>query len=126
MNLEYQTDGGKEIFLSYEDPVQDKLIALLRLRLPDSKEHFIFPALKNSALVRELHVYGLHTPVGNKGKSSQHKGLGKKLLLQAEKIAKDLGYQKIAVISGVGVKDYYRKQGYKECDGYLVKDFAKG
>ena len=126
VNLEYQTDGGKEIFLSYEDPVQDKLIALLRLRLPDSKEHFIFPALKNSALVRELHVYGLHTPVGNKGKSSQHKGLGKKLLLQAEKIAKDLGYQKIAVISGVGVKDYYRKQGYKECDGYLVKDFAKG
>ncbi len=119
---EYKTIGGKEVFLSYEDSVQDKLIALLRLRLTDSEEKMIFPALKNSAVVRELHVYGLHTPVGTKGKRTQHKGLGKKLLLEAEKIAKKEGYAKIAVISGVGVKDYYRKLGYKMKDGYMVKE----
>jgi elongator complex protein 3 len=126
---EYETVGGKEIFLSYEDPVQDKLLAILRLRIPDdvlSSDHkVIFPSLKNAALIRELHVYGMQTPVGEKGESSQHKGLGKKLLEEAEKITSKMGIKKIAVISGVGVRDYYKKQGYEVADGgYLVKRLA--
>ena len=116
---EYPTSGGKEIFLSYEDPILDKLIALLRLRLPESGEDVLFPVLKDSAIVRELHVYGMHTPVGDKGKDTQHKGLGKKLLQEALSLAKKEGFKKLAVTSGIGVKDYYRKLGYREEDGYL-------
>ena len=118
---EYEAAGGKEIFLSYEDPTQDKLVALLRLRILPKDNKPLFPALKDSAIVRELHVYGLHTPVGNKGKSAQHRGLGKKLLKEAEKLSKKHGAKKLAVISGIGVRDYYKKQGYVLKDGYMVK-----
>ena len=64
-------------------------------------------------MVRELHVYGQHTNVGSSNSSSvQHKGLGTRLLKKAEDIAKEHTFSKIAVISGVGVRDYYRKKGY--------------
>jgi elongator complex protein 3 len=126
---EYETVGGKEIFLSYEDPVQDKLLAILRLRIPSdvlNEDHeVIFSSLKNAALIRELHVYGMQTPVGARGDSAQHKGLGKKLLSEAEKIVIDMGIKKIAVISGIGVRDYYKKQEYEvEDGGYLCKRLA--
>ena len=121
VNREYEAVGGKEIFISYEDNTQDKLVAMLRLRIPsgDSKMHF--SALKYAAIVRELHVYGMHTPIGDKGKSAQHTGLGKKLLKEAERISKKHGKKKIAIISGIGVRDYYRKQGYTLKDEYMVK-----
>ncbi|HTW97105.1 MAG TPA: tRNA uridine(34) 5-carboxymethylaminomethyl modification radical SAM/GNAT enzyme Elp3, partial [Candidatus Methylomirabilis sp.] len=76
--------------------------------------------LNNSALVRELHVYGELVPVGNK-KKTQHAGLGKRLLDQAEQIARRNGFKKIAVISGIGARDYYRKLGYRPLANYLVK-----
>lgn len=119
---EYETVGGKEVFLSIEDTTIDKLIGLLRLRLPNKDEEFLFPVLQNAALVRELHVYGLHTPIGEKSKNSQHKGFGKQLITQAEQIAKTAGYKKVAIIAGVGVREYYRKLGYKNIEGYMVKE----
>jgi elongator complex protein 3 len=94
--------------------------------------------LSSLALIRELHVYGELVPVGNpstlqfdSGQASsgrkrkiQHAGLGKKLLKEAEKITRENGYKKIAVISGVGVRDYYRKLGYRLEDTYMIKSLT--
>lgn len=97
---EYAASGGLEIFLSFEE--SDKLIALLRLRLQ---------AVKDFAFVRELHTYGEELGIGGRG-DSQHRGFGKKLIAEAEKIAKQSSYKKLKIISGVGVREYYRKLGY--------------
>jgi elongator complex protein 3 len=89
----------------------------------DRKPGFGYPKpsfLDDSALIRELHVYGELVPVGGK-KKVQHVGLGKKLMLEAEKIARENGYKKIAVIAGVGARGYYRKLGYRLEESYMVK-----
>lgn len=93
-----------------------------RLRGND-KLYKLLPVLKNAALIREVHTYGKMTQIAEKDSSSpQHIGLGKKLLLEAERIAKEeYDLKKIVVISGVGVRNYYRKAGYKLKDTYLVK-----
>ena len=119
---EYRTSVGKEVFLSWNDRSADKLVAFLRLFLPgvsDKKE--APPALRGSAIVRELHTYGRMVPVAEKGIQSQHRGLGSSLIKEAEKISQEAGYKKMAVISGVGVRDYYRKLGYRLDGGYMVK-----
>jgi hypothetical protein len=75
-------------------------------------------------MVRELHVYGNMTPVDQNhvnGTSAQHRGFGKMLMKKAEEIALENGYNKIAVISGVGVREYYRKLGYKLEGAYMTK-----
>jgi elongator complex protein 3 len=120
----YEAGDGIEHFLSYEDP-EDILIGFLRLRYP-SEDVFI-KTLEGSAIVRELHVYGsslpvdLETPDGSEEKSFQHKGYGRKLLEWAEDMSREAGYTKIAVISGVGVREYYRKFGYELEDVYMTK-----
>lgn len=113
--LDYDASGGKEIFLTFEDTKHDKLVALLRLRICDT------------AIIRELHTYGEVAPISmfrdRDSKHSQHRGLGKKLVREAERIAKkEFGLKKITVISGVGVRGYYAKLGYKLRDSYMVKD----
>lgn len=108
---EYEASQGKELFLSFENKDQKQLYSMLRLRLSKN----------NTALIRELHTYGQATEISKKGKGAQHKGLGKKLIIEAEKIAKKAGYKKIAIISGIGVRDYYRKLGYSLKDGYMIK-----
>ena len=124
---DYSASGGKEIFLSFEDVKNDKLLAFLRLRVSN---RWSLPVLKDSALIRELHVYGKVAPLNPKSytlnpKFIQHKGLGKKLMAIGEKIAKkEFGFSKIAVISGIGVREYYRKLGYKLKDEYMIKSLA--
>lgn len=121
---EYKASSGKEIFLSFENKSQERLYALLRLRLPDPKENPVLPLLKDSALVRELHTYGALVPIAGRESplATQHQGLGKKLMNEAEKIVREeTSCKKIAVISGVGVRDYYRHLGYRLQDEYLVK-----
>ncbi len=113
----YKASGGVEYFISYEIPDYDALVGFLRLRFP--KEPYI-GALKDAALIRELHVYGRAVPVGKSGNAFQHRGFGESLLREAEEIAKE-EYDKIAVISGVGVREYYRKLGYRLKGGYMVK-----
>ncbi|MBU4256939.1 GNAT family N-acetyltransferase, partial [Patescibacteria group bacterium] len=76
--------------------------------------------LNNAALIRELHVYGELVPVGE-NKKIQHSGLGKKLMAEAEKIARENGYKKITVISGIGARNYYRKLGYRLSESYMMK-----
>jgi len=125
----YNASGGKEIFLSFENKNRTRLYSLLRLRIPESPEvghRAVFPVLRGAAIIREVHTYGQLHPLDNRGRipvvSPQHKGLGKKLMEEAEKIVKkEFGLKKIAVISGVGVRDYYKKLGYKLKDTYMVK-----
>ncbi|MEW6408316.1 MAG: tRNA uridine(34) 5-carboxymethylaminomethyl modification radical SAM/GNAT enzyme Elp3 [Patescibacteria group bacterium] len=124
--FDYWASDGKEIFLSYEDLKNDKLIAFLRLRIPSfyfsGTKHFL-PKLQNAALIREIHTYGQMVEIGKKiNKAVQHFGFGKKLVAQAEKIAaKEFKIKKIAVISGVGVRNFWRKLGYKLQNTYMTK-----
>ena len=122
---EYRTLAGKEIFLSFENESKDILISFLRLRLSDKNTETMLPVLKNSAIVRELHTYGRLAPIHKEGEQGQHRGFGKLLLEEAEKLAKENGYEKLAIISGVGVREYYRKQGYELEDTYMVKKLSR-
>lgn len=120
--IEYETTDGREIFLSFEHKRFNKLASFLRLRLPNKKENTNqLACLKGHALIRELHTYGRLTPLSKKGEHGQHIGFGKRLLVEAEKIAKENGYKIISIISGVGVRDYYRKRGYRLNNTYMVK-----
>ncbi len=115
----YAASGGQEFFISYEDVKQDKLVALLRLRFP--KKTFI-PELKGAALIREVHVYGKQIAIGNKEKGEkQHVGWGTRLMEEAERMAREDGYKKMAVIAGIGTREYYAKKGYKLTGTYMVK-----
>uniref|UniRef100_A0A8D0GDQ5 Elongator complex protein 3 n=1 Tax=Sphenodon punctatus TaxID=8508 RepID=A0A8D0GDQ5_SPHPU len=119
---DYVANGGWETFLSYEDPEQDILIGLLRLR--KCSEESFRPELKGGmSIVRELHVYGSVVPVSSRDPSKfQHQGFGMLLMEEAERIAREEhGSWKIAVISGVGTRNYYRKIGYELEGPYMVK-----
>ncbi|KAJ2852131.1 Elongator subunit [Coemansia brasiliensis] len=121
---DYVANGGWETFLSYEDPEADILIGLLRLR-KCSSETFRpeLTTVGQCSIVRELHVYGSVVPVHSRDpKKFQHQGFGTLLMEEAERIAREEhGSVKLAVISGVGTRHYYRKLGY-ELDGpYMSK-----
>ncbi|CAL1586142.1 unnamed protein product [Knipowitschia caucasica] len=123
---DYVANGGWETFLSYEDPEQDILIGLLRLRRCSPQT--FRPELKGGAsIVRELHVYGSVVPVSSRDPSKfQHQGFGMMLMEEAERIAREEhGSNKLAVISGVGTRNYYRKMGYELQGPYMVKDLCR-
>lgn len=120
----YNSSGGEEIFLSWEDEERKNIYSLLRLRLARSQEQSaIFPVLADSAIIREVHTYGKIQAINenNQDDSPQHTGLGKKLIKKAEKIAKNRGYKKMTIISGVGVRKYYEKLGYFLEETYMIK-----
>lgn len=125
----YLSSGGEEYFISYTNKSKDLLYGFIRLRL--NKDYTdVMESIKNCALIRELHIYGNHIPVGKKIiNRAQHVGFGKSLIDKAEEISILNNYKKIAVISGVGVKNYYIKKGYnigedeymfKELDNYYI------
>ena len=115
---EYEASQGKEFFISFENIEQDIILGFCRLRFPS---HFLRQEItQTSALIRELHVYGTATAIGQEGKV-QHKGFGKKLLEKAEQISKENKKDKIVIISGVGVREYYAKLNYKLEGPYMVK-----
>jgi elongator complex protein 3 len=111
--LKYKASEADEYFISFDSIDNEILYGFCRLRLDNSSD--ISPAI-----VRELHVYGQLVPIGGE-KKVQHSGLGKKLMKEAERIAKENEIKKIAVISGVGVRGYYKKLGYKLEGTYMVK-----
>jgi len=114
---------GWETFLAYEDPKQDILIGLLRLRQCSAETTRPELVGQPSSLIRELHVYGSAVPVNARDPTKfQHQGFGMLLLEEAERIARDEhGSEKLAIIAGVGTRHYYRKMGY-ELDGpYMSK-----
>ena len=117
---EYGASGGKEFFIAYEDKESDILLGYCRLRFPSrSPREEITPA---SALLRELHVFGRAVPVGGREEGGiQHKGIGRMLLARAEETCARHGKDRLVVISGVGVREYYRKIGYRREGPYMVK-----
>ncbi len=121
--LTYDASGGTEQFISFEDFENDLLIGFCRLRFPGES---VRRELENAALIRELHVYGNEVGVGNEGDtedgSHQHQGYGRRLLEEAERRAVDAGFEKLSVISGIGVREYYReKLGYVQDGPYVSK-----
>jgi elongator complex protein 3 len=112
--LDYETWGGREVCLSYEDE-NETLFGLLRLRISEKK-----------AVVRELHIFGPEVPLGGKlERAAQHHGLGEKLLREAEKIArKEFKADRLSVLSGVGAREYYRSLGYVLEGAYTVKELG--
>jgi len=112
--LDYETWGGKEVFLSYEDE-NETLFGLLRLRINGEK-----------AVVRELHIFGPEVPVGGRlERAAQHHGLGENLLREAERIAgEEFKDDRLSVLSGVGAREYYRSLGYGLEDAYMVKELG--
>lgn len=122
---EYASSGGKEFFLSYEDVKNDTLISFLRLRFPSQlyshNKHFI-PELEQTAIVRELHTYGAHLGLHSRRKSAvQHQGYGRRLLEKAQQLCKQEGVANLAVISGIGVREYYRKRGFSLKGTYMAR-----
>lgn len=121
----YEGSYGTEYFLSYTSNDEHILYGYLRLRI-NSSNHGVLPILHDTALIRELHVLGMQVSVNNTQNNqnrTQHKNLGTKLMRNAELIG--LMYnKKIAVISGVGVRNYYRKKGYKLVETYLIKHYT--
>jgi len=119
----YGAGGGTEEFLSVEDRRKDLLVGFLRLRIPSEKAHR--QEVKNSGVVRELHIYGQHTPVGETLPSGyQHRGWGSMLLQKAEELVeKEYGLRRVAVLPGVGVRAYYRQRGYRKVPSspFMVK-----
>ncbi|KAI8894602.1 elongator complex protein 3 [Globomyces pollinis-pini] len=120
---DYVANGGWETFLSYEDPLQDILIGLLRLRKCSPTTSRPELSQYQCSVVRELHVYGSVVAIHDRDPTKfQHQGFGTLLMEEAERIAREEhGSLKLAVISGVGTRHYYRKLGY-ELDGpYMSK-----
>jgi len=121
--IDYRSSSGKEIFLSMLVDRSNTLVGFVRMRLPSSRTHRKEISKSRSALIRELHVYGSVIPVGlQDGRSWQHKGFGRDLMAEAERIAKDeFGKSKMVVISALGTREYYRKLGYSLEGPYMVK-----
>jgi len=126
---DYDAADGQEIFLSFEDPAIDRLAALLRLRVPASvlaDTPQWRPVLERASLIRELHTYGQQLALHDRDDDAvQHRGFGRRLMAEAERITREeFGLARIAVIAGVGVREYYRKLGYELRDTYMVKELA--
>lgn len=126
--VSFTASGATEYFLSAEvqRPNRNLMLGFLRLRISNALEDSIIPELKGkTAMIRELHVYGKIQEVGNGNgdKSAQHLGIGKKLLAIAESISIKHGMSQIAIISGIGVRGYYQKNGYELRGSYMMKTF---
>lgn len=141
---EYRSSGGTEYFISFESPDRQYIYGFSRLRLSqdsgysrnkpcpkdrkgelryvEEKTVLAQKVLQKTAIIRELHVYGKVTPVRSlREDGTQHYGFGTRLMAKAEEIALQNGYNRIAVISGVGVRAYYQKLGYVLEDTYMIK-----
>ena len=139
----YDASFGKEYFISIESPDNKYIYGFCRLRLSPNMGYVtdikprihrktredkipklinLFPNLNGYAMIRELHVYGNMNPVDSKLPHTQHRGFGKMLVRKAEHIAMMNGYFNMAIISGVGVRQYYQKLGYHLDNTYMVKN----
>ena len=122
----YTASKGVEYFISVEDINNDAIIGFIRLRKPSKEAWRPEITSYETFMIRELHVYGEALPLGLRLKSSwQHKGIGSILLKKAEEIAMEKGAEKIVVISGIGVREYYYKHGYSRDGPYVSKILTK-
>ncbi len=123
IRTDYAVGGGRETFLELTTE-GDRIVGFLRLFLP--REASFVPELGRHALVRELHVYGGAVRIGAaSGGRAQHRGFGARLLEAAEGIAADAGHSTLSVISAIGTRDYYRRQGFQDGDLYQHRPLAR-
>ncbi len=121
----YEASEWTEYFLTFEDPKDRTIFSLLRLRLPWKNNEIIevLPELKWSALIREIHTFWDQLSIWEAWSTfGQHIGFWKKLITEAEEIAKKNHYKKMAVIAWVGVREYYKKRWYIFEGEYMVKE----
>jgi elongator complex protein 3 len=120
----YDASGGTEFFIAVEDADADALVGYVRLRIPSVKSTRKEVG-GSAALVRELHVYGPEVPIGRHRRGAwQHTGFGRRLLAEAEQQAKRAGANKVLVLSALGTKEYYRRDGYSQLGPYMSKRVA--
>jgi elongator complex protein 3 len=120
---DYVANGGWETFLAYEDPKQDILIGLLRLRQCSADAFRPEVNQQPTSFIRELHVYGSAVPVHARDPTKfQHQGYGTLLVEEAERIAREEhGSEKLVIIAGVGTRKYYAKLGFQLDGPYMSK-----
>lgn len=126
----YEASGGTEYFISMETPDEKVIYGFCRLRLTamagyitNTDEELVngVPYLNEHAFIRELHVYGRINRVNSDSGNVQNRGFGRMMIAKAEMIAMQNGYTKMAIISGVGVREYYRKFDYQLTGAYMTK-----
>ncbi len=131
---EYEASEGIEYFLSIESEDREVVYAFCRLRIPGGVSESLYdllPEIRDCAFIRELHTYGQLRELRIKNlefrdeSSVQHTGLGRQLMKKAEEIVKNHGVKKIAVIAGVGVREYYKKLGYTLEGTYMIKEVKR-
>ncbi len=123
--LRYDTSAGEEVFLQFVTD-QGDIAAFLRLALPGEDEPPLLDELANCAIIREVHVYGLSLGIGaTQAGRAQHAGLGKGLIERAASLARFEGYARLAVISAIGTREYYRKRGFVDGELYQVRELAR-
>jgi len=126
VRLDYEASGGREVFLSFEDE-KETLFGMLRLRIQATP----LPVMGqetggNTAVIRELHIFGPEVPLSQqRAQAAQHKGLGRALLQEAERIASDeFQVRQMLVLSGIGAREYYRESGYSSQGNYMARVLA--
>jgi elongator complex protein 3 len=116
----YDTSCSREVFLQYITPARE-IAGFLRLSLPSAPP--ITAELDSAAMIREVHVYGQSLEIGaQEAGRAQHLGLGKQLIEHAVTLARSHGYPKLAVISAIGTREYYRKRGFTDGVLYQIRD----
>ena len=136
--MQYETRFGMENFISFVTR-NDNVAGFLRLSLPDltpnpspddkEQERHLergvtlgLPEIENAAMIREVHVYGPSLGLGDESEGeAQHVGIGLKLIEAAQELAASAGFKKIAVISAIGTRPYYRKRGFEIEGLYMTK-----
>jgi elongator complex protein 3 len=119
--LWYTSSCSQEVFLQYITPARD-IAGFLRLSLPND-EPSITEELAGAAIIREVHVYGQALGIGEAASGrAQHTGLGTQLIERAVDIARERGYKRLAVISAIGTRDYYRKRGFVDAELYQLRE----
>ena len=120
--LRYDTSAGREVFLQFIDSGR-AIAGFLRLALPDPSLPPLMPDLTGAAIIREVHVYGQAVELGASEQGrAQHQGLGTRLLERAAELAAAEGYSRLAVISAVGTRTYYRQRGFADGEWYQVRN----
>jgi len=120
-DLVYHPANAEEHFLSFDTP-EDKLAGFLRLSLPSNTDITGLKDLEESAIIREVHVYGQSLEVGeSRSGIAQHSGLGTRLIEEAETIAQQKGFKRLAVIAAVGTRAYYADRGFSLSEHYMLK-----
>ena len=123
--VSYRSSIGEEIFLQYITAERD-IVGFLRLSLPDTSEAPLLDELRDCAMIREVHVYGLALGIGaTLAGRAQHAGLGKRLIEKAAAKAAARGFRRLAVISAIGTREYYRARGFADGDLYQIRELQR-